>query len=87
MERSRNVKGGHMRLEGKQLGHYRLTRFIQSGNMGEIYLAEDLTLPRQVAIKMMTTSTAACMINYQKPRKGHGSMTNEEIAQIQEVIV
>ena len=37
--------------------------------------------------KMMTTSTAACMINYQKPRKGHGSMTNEEIAQIQEVIV
>ena len=42
--------------------------------MGEVYLAEDLTLPRQVAIKVITTSTAACMIN-------------EEIAQIQEIIV
>lgn len=44
-----------MRLEGEQLGHYRLTHFIQSGGMGEIYLAEDLTLSRQVAIKVMKT--------------------------------
>jgi eukaryotic-like serine/threonine-protein kinase len=44
-----------MRLEGEQLGHYRLTRFIQSGGMGEVYLAEDLTLSRQVAIKVMKT--------------------------------
>jgi serine/threonine protein kinase len=44
-----------MRLEGEQLGHYRLTRFIQGGGMGEVYLAEDLTLSRQVAIKVMKT--------------------------------
>jgi len=42
-----------MHLEGTQLGHYRLTRFIQGGGMGEVYLAEDLTLSRQVAIKVM----------------------------------
>jgi serine/threonine protein kinase len=44
-----------MNLEGTQLGHYRLTQFIKGGGMGEVYLAEDLTLPRQVAIKVMKT--------------------------------
>src|SRR5579859_6263339 len=42
-----------MSLEGAQLGHYRLTRFLKGGGMGEVYLAEDLTLSRQVAIKVM----------------------------------
>src|SRR5271157_2315366 len=44
-----------MRLEGEQLGHYQLTRFIRGGGMGEVYLAEDLNLSRQVAIKVMKT--------------------------------
>ena len=44
-----------MRLEGEKLGHCQLTRFIQGGGMGEVYLAEDLTLSRQVAIKVMKT--------------------------------
>ena len=47
-----------MRLEGEKLGHYQLTRFIQGGGMGEVYLAEDLTLSRQVAIKVMKTEPA-----------------------------
>lgn len=44
-----------MRLDGVQLGHYRLTHFIRGGGMGEVYQAEDLNLPRQVAIKVMRT--------------------------------
>jgi serine/threonine protein kinase len=44
-----------MNLEGTQLGHYRLTQFIKGGGMGEVYLAEDLTLTRQVAIKVVKT--------------------------------
>jgi serine/threonine protein kinase len=47
-----------MRLEGEKLGHYQLTRFIQGGGMGEVYLAEDLNLSRQVAIKVMKTEPA-----------------------------
>jgi serine/threonine protein kinase len=47
-----------MSLEGSQLGHYRITQFLKGGGMGEVYLAEDLALPRQVAIKVMKTEEA-----------------------------
>jgi Protein kinase domain len=46
-----------MSLEGVKLGHYRLTQFLKAGGMGEVYLAEDLALPRQVAIKVMKGKT------------------------------
>lgn len=42
-----------MALQGTQLGRYRLVNLIGSGNMGEVYLAEDMQLNRQVAIKVM----------------------------------
>lgn len=42
-----------MSLEGEQLGHYRLLRQIGRGGMGEVYLAEDLLIGRQDAIKII----------------------------------
>ncbi|QBD79203.1 DUF1080 domain-containing protein [Ktedonosporobacter rubrisoli] len=42
-----------MSLEGLKLGHYRLCQLIGSGSMGEVYLAEDLYVKRQVAIKII----------------------------------
>lgn len=44
-----------MPLEGMQLGRYRILSLIGSGNMGEVYLAEDTQLNRQVAMKLIRT--------------------------------
>src|SRR5689334_22275655 len=46
-----------MLLEGLQLGYYQLEKLIGSGGMGEVYLASDTRIKRQVAIKVIRTET------------------------------
>ncbi len=46
-EKAENLKVGRL------LGHYRLIKQIGAGGMGEVYLAEDTSLDRKVAIKFL----------------------------------
>ena len=41
---------------GKQLSHYKIIGDLGRGGMGEVYLARDLLLNREVAIKILPTS-------------------------------
>ncbi|HSE22338.1 MAG TPA: protein kinase [Pyrinomonadaceae bacterium] len=42
-------------LSGHQISHYKIIRLLGAGGMGEVYLAEDLKLHRQIALKVLTS--------------------------------
>ncbi|MBA2391459.1 MAG: serine/threonine protein kinase [Ktedonobacteraceae bacterium] len=48
-----------MTLAGQYLGHYHVLRQIGRGGMGEVYLAEDSHVTRQVAIKVVRNEQVA----------------------------
>ena len=47
-----------MSLEEQSIGRYRLECLLGSGGMGEVYLATDSSIKRQVAIKVIRAGAA-----------------------------
>ena len=55
---SRLPQKGTADISGRQLGDYRLLRKLGSGAMAEVYLAEQISLGRNVAFKVLKAELA-----------------------------
>ena len=70
---------------GQTISHYRIVEKIGQGGMGEVYLAEDLTLDRKVALKFLPdafTSDPERMARFEREAKLLASLNHPNIAGI-----
>lgn len=75
-------------LSGRQLGDYRLLRRIGRGAMAEVYLAEQLSLGRQVALKILRrhlADDASYIRRFQNEARAAAALVHANIVQIYEV--
>lgn len=75
-------------LTGRKLGDYRLLRKLGRGGMGEVYLAEQETLRRQVALKILRPSLAtdaSYVRRFAYEARAAAKLTHANIVQIYEV--
>jgi serine/threonine protein kinase len=74
-------------LVGKKIGRYQITRLLGEGGMSEVYLAEDLQLNRQVALKLLPTylvEDVESVTRFQKEALAASSISHPNIAHIYE---
>ena len=70
---------------GKTLGHYKILEQLGRGGMGEVYLADDTTLDRKVALKFLPeafTSDPERMARFEREAKLLASLNHSSIAGI-----
>jgi|YNPMSStandDraft_1061717.scaffolds.fasta_scaffold01457_2 serine/threonine-protein kinase len=75
-------------LTGRQVGHFRLLRRLGQGGMAEVYLAEQLTLQRLVAVKVLKSRLAAdpkAVARFQREARAAAALIHPNIVQIYEV--
>jgi len=75
-------------LTGKTLGDFRLLRKLGSGGMGQVYLAEQVSLTRKVALKLLRPDFAAnksALERFQLEAKSVARVTHANIVQVYQV--
>jgi serine/threonine-protein kinase len=75
-------------LSGRQLGGYRLLRRLGQGAMAEVYLAEQLSLARQVAFKVLKSNLATdatYVQRFDQEARAAAQLVHANIVQIYEV--
>jgi len=75
-------------LSGRRLGGYRLVRRLGSGAMADVYLAEQESLARQVALKVLRPETvrqATALQRFAQEARAAAGLVHGHIVQIHEV--
>ena len=75
-------------LSGTRLGGYRLLRRLGSGAMADVYLAEQASLSRAVAVKVLRAETAArprAVLRFAQEARAAAGLVHGNIVQIHEV--
>ncbi len=77
-----------MGLSGKMIGHYKLLKELGHGGQGYVYLAEDMNLRRQVALKVLLECgrmSAAARIRFEREAEAAGKLDHSGIARVYEI--
>src|SRR5512147_2082336 len=72
-------------MNGKTLGHYRVGEQLGRGGMGEVYVADDLSLDRKDALKFLPdafTGDPERMARFEREAKLLASLNHPNIAAI-----
>lgn len=76
------------RREGREFGFYRILKRLGSGGMGEVYLAIDTRLGRQIALKFLPahlTSEAITVRRFQQEARAASALNHPNILTIYEI--
>ena len=85
---SKEPAGSDPDLSGQKLGNYQLLRRLGRGGMADVYLAEQISLRRQVAFKVLKRSLAedeAYVRRFHNEARAAASLVHANIVQIHEV--
>ncbi len=75
-------------LPGQMVGHYKISAAIGAGGMGEVYLAQDTRLGRQVALKMLPTYLSGDsdrLRRFEQEARAASSLNHPNVCMIHEV--
>ncbi|MEP6913148.1 MAG: serine/threonine-protein kinase, partial [bacterium] len=67
---------------GETISHYRISEQLGEGGMGVVYLAEDTTLGRQVAMKFLTSTAPEYRVRFLREARAVSLLTHPNIATV-----